>query len=39
MRDLNQYTIDVTHRRSFFGCTAAMSALGLLLLPARFRGL
>ena len=29
MRDLNQHTTDVTHRRSFFGRIAAMSALGL----------
>jgi hypothetical protein len=29
MRDLNQHTTDVPHRRSFFGRIAAMSALGL----------
>lgn len=39
MRDLNRHMIDVTHRRGFFGCTAGMSVLGLLLRAARFRGL
>jgi hypothetical protein len=34
MRDLDQHTIDVTPRRSFFGRIAAMSALGMFGLAA-----